>query len=268
MNPISDTAYYCAGTRMLDAESENPICGDDYARCFMDEHGLTVLARFKQLEQHRIANLVRHRIIDELILGELEKDPHTTILVYGAGFDARAFRFSSGHWIEVDEPQIIDYKNTRLPQDRCRNRLARIAHRFGVDDLTGALSGHFGGGRIIVVVEGVLRYLELQAVTDLIATLQRLLPDHELICDLMNRAFSETVASGSSEIINGMGASFRFLEEEPEAVFSRGGYGLLDKISVVAYAIDAGLMKIPGDTPAIDPDVVLNGYSICRFAYP
>ena len=268
MNPISDTAYYCAGTRMQDAESGNPICGDNYARCFMDEHGLAVLARFEQLEQHRIANLVRHRIIDELLQRELKNDPRTTVLVYGAGFDARAFRFNSGNWIEVDEPQIIDYKNARLPQDRCQNRLARIAHRFDVDDLAGALSGHIGAARIIVVVEGVLRYLELKAVTDLVATLQRLLPEHDLICDLMSRAFSETVANGSSEIINGLGASFRFLEEEPETVFSGGGYRLIEKISVAGYAVDSGFMKISGDSSTFDQDLIVNGYSICRFSYP
>jgi hypothetical protein len=32
MKPISQTAFYCCGVRMQDAESEKPVCGDVFAR--------------------------------------------------------------------------------------------------------------------------------------------------------------------------------------------------------------------------------------------
>jgi len=37
MKPISNTAFYCGGVRMQDAENEKPVCGDIYAREFMGE---------------------------------------------------------------------------------------------------------------------------------------------------------------------------------------------------------------------------------------
>src|ERR1041384_3029437 len=42
MKPISKTAFYCCGVRMQDAEREKPVCGDTYARVFMNEEGLYI----------------------------------------------------------------------------------------------------------------------------------------------------------------------------------------------------------------------------------
>ncbi|HKG45421.1 MAG TPA: hypothetical protein VKB02_01745 [Pyrinomonadaceae bacterium] len=43
MKPISKTAFYCCGVRMQDAERDNPVCGDTYAKAFMNEQGLQIL---------------------------------------------------------------------------------------------------------------------------------------------------------------------------------------------------------------------------------
>ncbi len=47
MKPISNTAFYCCGVRMQDAENEKSICRDVYAKDFMDARGLDILAAFK-----------------------------------------------------------------------------------------------------------------------------------------------------------------------------------------------------------------------------
>ena len=36
MKPISKTAFYCCGVRMQDAERQKPVCGDNYAKVFMN----------------------------------------------------------------------------------------------------------------------------------------------------------------------------------------------------------------------------------------
>jgi len=37
MKPISNTAFYCCGIRMRDAGSQHPVCGDQFAKVFMNE---------------------------------------------------------------------------------------------------------------------------------------------------------------------------------------------------------------------------------------
>lgn len=47
MKPISKTAFYCCGVRMLDAKRSNPVCGDVYAEGFMNGDGLRIFEAFK-----------------------------------------------------------------------------------------------------------------------------------------------------------------------------------------------------------------------------
>jgi len=47
MKPISNTAFYCCGVRVKDAENEKSVCQDVYAKEFMDARGLDILVVFK-----------------------------------------------------------------------------------------------------------------------------------------------------------------------------------------------------------------------------
>lgn len=100
---------------MQDAENEKSVCRDVYAKDFMDARGLDILAAFKAEKNPNAGNVARHRIIDDIVRAELLNRPELQIILIGAGFDSRAYRLDGGSWIELDEPQIIAYKNERLP---------------------------------------------------------------------------------------------------------------------------------------------------------
>lgn len=40
MKPVSKTAFFCRGARMLDTDSDPSVCGDNYAKKFMDKEVL------------------------------------------------------------------------------------------------------------------------------------------------------------------------------------------------------------------------------------
>ena len=63
MKPISQTAFYCCGVRMQDAESNKPICGDVYAKVFMSEEGLRILEKFKDEVNPNASNVARARVL-------------------------------------------------------------------------------------------------------------------------------------------------------------------------------------------------------------
>ncbi len=245
MKPISKTAFYTCGIRMRDAESDNSVCGDVYAVNFMNEDGRRILEAFKEETGPNATIVARHRIIDDFLSEELSVSPDLFVILVGAGFDSRAFRLEGGAWLELDEPQLIEYKNERLPAAASENDLRRVSIDFSVDSLEeklGVFSNHVS---VAVVVEGVFMYLEETEIKKMLETLRRVFPRHRLICDLINRAFFEEYGKTLHEKLNGIGASFHFTADDPEKLFTENNYRRLKKISIVEKAVDFGSLNIP-----------------------
>jgi methyltransferase (TIGR00027 family) len=230
---------------MRDAESGDPVCGDTYAKAFMNEDGLRILEAFEGETSPNASNVARHRIIDDILRRELQADPGLLVVIIGAGFDSRAYRLGGGEWVELDEPQVISYKNERLPASTCANELRRIPIDFSVDSLEEKLNDFSNREPVAVVIEGVFMYLEEETIRQTLRTLRRLFPRHKLICDLMNREFFEEYGRTLHEKLTGLGASFKFTAENPEELFLESGYSRAEKVSIVGSAVDFGLLQIP-----------------------
>ncbi len=170
---------------MQDAAGKKSVCWDIYAKEFMDERGLSILASFNTEKNPNAANVARHRIIDDFLRNELANNPELPVILIGAGFDSRAYRLEGGIWIELDEPQIISYKNQRLPIENCKNRLQRIAIDFETEQLEDKLQPFSSNQPVIVLLEGVLIYLPEEIIKQTLQTLHQLFPNHKLACDLM-----------------------------------------------------------------------------------
>ena len=238
MKPISKTAFYCCGVRMQDAELDKPVCGDVYARRFMNEDGLQILEKFKDETRPNASNVARHRIIDDILREELAANPNLCVVIIGAGFDTRAYRLNGGTWVELDEPQVIAYKNERLPVAESKNELQRIPIDFSTDSLEQKLSSFAGRRPVVVVIEGVFMYLEQETITQLLQTLRRVFPQHKLVCDLMNRSFFEKYGRTIHEKLTGMGATFKFTADKPEELFVKNGYRRVAVLSIVAKSVE------------------------------
>lgn len=245
MNPVSRTAFYTCGLRMQDAKCDKSVCGDIFAEPLMNEDGRQILESFKDENGPNAAILSRHRTIDDLLRQELLTDPDLLIVIIGAGFDSRAFRLTGGNWVEFDEPQIVEHKNGRLPAANCPNKLRRIAIDFSTDSLTEKLEEFSSKSSIVVVIEGVFMYLDEEAIKELIRNLRQTFPHHKLISDLINRKFFEEYTKTLHEKLNGMGASFKFTDDEPEKLFLQNGYRRAKKISIVEKAVEFGVIQIP-----------------------
>ncbi|HYV13594.1 MAG TPA: SAM-dependent methyltransferase [Pyrinomonadaceae bacterium] len=265
MKPISKTAFYCCGVRMQDAERERPVCGDTYAKAFMNEEGLQILETFKDETGPNTANVGRHRIIDDLLREELLAKPDLTVVIIGAGFDTRAFRLKGGTWIELDEPQVITYKEERLPAANSENELQRISIDFATDSLEEKLAPFSGRSPVTIVIEGVLGYLDEAAIGKLLETLDHLFPRHKLICDLMTREFFEKNASTIHEKLTGMGATFKFTVAKPEEVFLKNGYRQLETIPIIEKAVLLEAGQIPPEIWQTIQPTLPQGYSIHVF---
>jgi methyltransferase (TIGR00027 family) len=271
MNPISNTAYYCCGVRMDDAERTPSLCNDHYAQRFMDAHGLEVFAPFRTETMPNISNITRCRIIDDLLRDELAKDSTTTVVTIGAGFDTRPYRIEGGCWIELDEPQVIDVKNAKLSAGECPNPLTRVAIRFATDSLAAKLAPYRGAAFLVVVIEGVFMYLEPSAIESTLREVRQVFPNHLLLCDLMNRPFFDRFAYRMHEKIIAAGASFTRRPDDPAALFLEHGYRPTAHISMIARASELGILQQRAHIPTFLAKLMLrvfkdmNGYAVHRF---
>lgn len=246
MDPIAKTAYYCCGVRMLDAQGAKPICGDHLAERFMDAEARALFKRFEDLPAPNASNAARHRIIDDLLRGRLAAQPQLRVLLLGAGFDTRAFRLSGGEWLEVDQPSVIALKNEILPAASAPNPLQRMEMDFGTENLQDKLASWCDPAvPTVVVMEGVSMYLSPGPLGITLKALQRVLPRHTLICDLMTRKFASRYSAKLRERIVELGGSFAELMDDPGSFVAAQGYRRAGDFSIPGRAAEHGSLPIP-----------------------
>ena len=244
-NPVSTTAYWTLAARYADATGAKPVANDTYAERFIDDTARAVAERFSPLKRAFASFPVRHRIVDDLLRAELERDPTMLVVLLGCGFDSRAFRLGAGRWLEVDEPELIAAKEARLPAGEAPNELVRVPIRFRHESLEAALTPYASTGTVTIVLEGVLGYLPDNQRRSLLVTLGRLFPRHIVLCDLLTRTFLARYARGLVRFLGEMGLEFAASSDHPEALFHELGYSTLARVSVPSRAAELGAAGAP-----------------------
>ncbi|MGZ3239210.1 MAG: class I SAM-dependent methyltransferase [Burkholderiaceae bacterium] len=229
---------------MDDARQSHPVCGDAYAKVFMDEYGMRIYDMFKDEVHCNASMLVRHRIIDDVLRQQLLSNPDLCVITIGAGLDSRPYRLTGGRWFELDEPAVVAYKNERLPAAKCRNQLERISINFCVDLLEDKLAPIATEEPVIIIMEGVFIYLSEDEIKETILPFHRLFPRHHLVCDLVTRQIVERYGRSLHEKIEGIGTQFKPVDY-PDKVFTTNSYRISNRISVVERSTDFGINKFP-----------------------
>jgi methyltransferase (TIGR00027 family) len=266
-NPISTTAYYTLGVRSWDATRPKPVCGDTFAKYFMNDDAQAVWEKFKGFTMPNISNASRHAIIDNYLREALQTTPDATVVIIGAGFDTRAYRINGGRWIELDEQPIISFKESVLPPAKASNSLTRIPIDFSQESIQQKLFPFATKKKTHIVVEGVLMYLDNKQRKNLLLALKEIFPDHVVYCDLMTKTFFDRYSKEVHDIIRSLGASFTELSDYPEGLFLDNGYSTVSKISIPLYAAQHGGLGVPTFIMRIFMRPLMNGYNIWRFEH-
>jgi methyltransferase (TIGR00027 family) len=190
----SSTAQWTTLGRALELERPpgERIVTDEYAPVFLSPgsralltplrigHPLVKLAQRHSLVGLSAFALCRHRFIDEHLCAALA-DPETEqVLILGAGYDSRAYRFAdelAGRPVyEVDLRPLSRRKAEIVAAQPARfagNRINRVEIDFRTDSLAERLteSGFAIGAKTFVAWEGVSMYLSRLAVADTLDTL-------------------------------------------------------------------------------------------------
>lgn len=171
IHDISDTALWVATYRAIETERPDALFRDPLAAVLAGERGRAIA---KEMPGGRYAEwsvIIRTRIIDEFILEKINEGVDL-ILNLGAGLDTRPYRLNlpqSLRWIEVDFPNIIELKDSRLQNEKPICHLERVSLDLSIRSERKAFFSKIASEfkRVLVLTEGVIPYLTESSVSDL-----------------------------------------------------------------------------------------------------
>jgi methyltransferase (TIGR00027 family) len=213
---VSDTALWVAAYRASESERRRPLFRDPYARRLASDRGFEIAANVRSRLARagaRVNVVLRTAVIDELILHAVRIRGFDTVLNLAAGLDTRPYRMdlpSGLRWIEVDLPDLLDYKERVLGGEAPRCRLERVRLDLAEREARVALFERVAreSGRVLVVSEGLLAYLQPEEVGALADDLHR------------ETGFAEWVADFAAHHIIEAGSAADGLADRARTVFA------------------------------------------------
>lgn len=242
---ISDTALWVAVYRANESERPNALFRDPYARKLAGERGAQIAKelKFAQPEWPYAARTVR---FDEIVLGRVQ-DGADMVINLAAGLDTRPYRLdlpASLQWVEVDLPEITDYKEQILSGEKPRCALERVkldladvvARRSLFRDL-GARSR-----KALVLTEGLVVYLSREQVIEFAKDLAAQPSFHDWATDLCSPGLLAMLQKNLKQLSEA-GSPLKFGPEEGPDFFLPTGWEPVEVYSMLKTA--AKIKRLP-----------------------
>ena len=236
---VSDTARWVAAYRAQETERPDAVFRDPFARRLAGERGEQIARMMPLGGDNAWSMITRTYLIDNFIQAELQRGTDLVVNL-AAGLDSRPYRMqlpSSLRWIEVDLPEILDYKENVLRDERPLCALERI--RLDLSDVRGRreLFARLAqtAKRSLIITEGLLIYLTTDPVSELAADLAAQPSFSSWIVDIASpgllRMLRKRMASQLSQA-----APFKFAPEEGPRFFERYGWKPVEVQSLLKNA--------------------------------
>jgi methyltransferase (TIGR00027 family) len=243
---ISDTALWVAIYRARESERTDAHFHDPYARRLAGERGERIVANMNKRMSIEWPMIARTVSIDRIVMDSIT---HGTDMVVNlaAGLDTRPYRMDLPprlKWIEVDLPDITDYKEQKLEADtpKCRLERVRLDLRNSTErqHLFARLNDECT--RALIISEGLLVYLHEAEVADLATDLAEQPHFAEWVIDLSNPALLKMMKQRFNALDNA-GASMKFAPADGPDHFTRFGWRPTETHSALHTA--AKLKRLP-----------------------
>jgi methyltransferase (TIGR00027 family) len=224
---VSDTARWVAAYRARETERPNPLFRDPFARRLAGDRGEQIAATVELASRGDWPLIARTLLFDRFIEDEVAAGTDLVVNL-AAGLDARPYRMKlppALHWVEVDLPEILDYKEGILAGERPACVLERV--RLDLADVPGrrALFSRLAGNakRVLIVTEGLLIYLAPEEAGALGTDLAAAGPTFgKWIIDIGSPGLLKLMARSTGN--NLANAPFKFAPEEGPPFFEKFGW--------------------------------------------
>ena len=226
---VSDTARWVAIYRAMETERPDALFRDTYARKLAGPRGEAIVRELHRGLDAAWAMVVRTAVFDEIIMTAITARGVDMVVNLAAGLDTRPWRLAlppTLRWVDVDLPEMLQYKSESLTHEWPRCRYEALAADLTDAAARGALLERLGseGKTLLVVSEGLLIYLAPAQVGELAGDLARVPSVRSWLTDLasplllhwMKRSWGKTVARGN--------APFQFAPEDGADFFLPFGW--------------------------------------------
>jgi methyltransferase (TIGR00027 family) len=159
---ISDTARWVAIYRAQETERPDALFRDPYARRLAGDLGEQIADSIDVTKRNSWSFLARTYLFDRFISEQVQAGVDMVVNL-AAGLDARPYRMDlppSLKWIEVDLPEILEYKEEILANDTPVCSLERVALDLSDVDARRNLFAGLGkrANKVMIVSEGLIVY--------------------------------------------------------------------------------------------------------------
>jgi methyltransferase (TIGR00027 family) len=236
---VSDTARWVAVYRAQETERPDAIFRDPYARRLAGERGEQIARLMPLGSDNAWSMITRTYLIDQFIGAELQRGADMVVNL-AAGLDSRPYRMQlppSLRWVEVDLPEILDYKESVLGDEKPMCSLERV--RLDLSDLSARreLFARLAPSakRALIITEGLMIYLTAEAAGGLAADIAAHKTFSRWIVDIASPGLLRMLRKRMAPQLR-EAAPFKFAPEEGPAFFERYGWKALQVQSLLKNA--------------------------------
>src|SRR5437899_361360 len=125
---ISDTARWAAVYRARETERPDALFRDPFARRLAGDRGEQIAAAMKFTDRHTWSWVTRTYLFDQFITEQIAQGVDAVVNL-AAGLDARPYRMPlppALKWVEVDLPDLLNYKDEILAGEKPVCQLERV----------------------------------------------------------------------------------------------------------------------------------------------
>jgi methyltransferase (TIGR00027 family) len=225
---ISDTALLAAVYRARETEHPKALFHDPFARRLAGERGQQIAKSLAFSEKNAWSWFTRTYLFDQFITKCLQEGCDTVVNL-AAGLDARPYRLAlptSLKWIEVDLPDITDYKEELMRDEKPSCSLERV--RLDLSNVAGRreLFQRIAkqSRQALIISEGLVLYLSSEEVGLLATDLAAHEQFRYWLLDISSPALLKMLRKKMGKAFDEAAAPFKFAPADGPEFFSKFGW--------------------------------------------
>jgi methyltransferase (TIGR00027 family) len=244
---ISDTARWSAVFRARESERPNALFRDPFARKLAGERGEQIATATPFHQKNEWSWITRTYLFDKIIQEQVAQGVDM-VLNLAAGLDTRPYRMAlpaTLKWVEVDLPDILDYKEGVLKGEKPVCSLERVRANLANTETRRSLFRGLNNEatRALVVCEGLLIYLPRNEVATFAQDLRGVPAFQRWTFDITSPPLLKMIQKNTHGQFGRDVSPLQFAPEEGPSFFARYGWKVLEVRSMLKTA--ASLKRTP-----------------------
>jgi methyltransferase (TIGR00027 family) len=226
--------------RAQESERTDAVFRDTYASKLAGERGMQIAAAMPLARRHSWSYTARTWLVDQVIERSVQQGTDMVINL-AAGLDSRPYRMrlpTSLRWIEIDLPDMLNYKQEILAAERPVCALERVPLDLKDTAARRALFQRLGvdARQVLVVSEGLIIYFDTDDAAELARDLAAPATFRLWVTDLTSPALLRMLQKAIGRPLVEAGSPLKFAPREGPEFFAPYGWKAVETRSLLRTA--------------------------------